>query len=57
LDKPALREVLNILGDEAALHLENVLEQAVAKYPFVIALTHVPPFKSWDERREALEIS
>ena len=45
LDKPALREALNILGDEAARHLEGVLEKALAKYPSVIALTHVPPFK------------
>jgi Icc protein len=45
LDKPALREALNVLGDEAARHFENVLQQAVAQYPFVIAVTHVPPFK------------
>ena len=45
LDKPTLREALNKLGDEAALHFENVLRQAVAQYPSVIAVTHVPPFK------------
>ena len=45
LDKPALREALNVLGDEAARHFENVLQQVVAQYPFVIAVTHVPPFK------------
>jgi 3',5'-cyclic AMP phosphodiesterase CpdA len=45
LDKVALREALNKLGDEAARHFENLLEEAVAKYPSVIAVTHVPPFK------------
>ncbi len=55
LDKPALREALNVLGDEAARHLERVLEQAVAKYPTVIALTHVPPFKeaAWYDGRQS----
>ena len=45
LDKPALREALNVLGDEAARHFEVVLQEAVAQYPSVIAVTHVPPFK------------
>ena len=45
LDKPALKEVLNRLGDEAACHFYGVLQQAVAEYSSVIALTHVPPFK------------
>jgi hypothetical protein len=45
LDKPALREALNVLGDEAARHFEVVLQQAVAQYPSVIAVIHVPPFK------------
>ena len=45
LDKPALREALNVLGDEAARHFERVLREAVLRYPEVIAVTHVPPFK------------
>jgi Icc protein len=45
LDKPALREALNVLGDEAARHFEVVLQEAVAQYAAVIAVTHVPPFK------------
>jgi Icc-related predicted phosphoesterase len=45
LDKPALREALNVLGDEAARHFEVVLQEAVAQYPSVIAVTHVPPFQ------------
>ncbi len=45
LDKPALAEALNVLGDEAARHLEKALRQAVSDYSSVIALTHVPPFK------------
>ncbi len=45
LDKPALQEALNGLGDEAARHFEVVLQQALARYPSVIAVTHAPPFK------------
>ncbi len=55
LDKPALRAALNALGDEAARHIENVLQEAVAKYPSVIAVTHVPPFKeaAWYDGRHS----
>ncbi|MCY2994372.1 MAG: metallophosphoesterase [Planctomycetota bacterium] len=55
LDKPALREALNVLGDEAARHFEVVLKQAVAQYPSVIAVTHVPPFKeaAWYDGRHS----
>ena len=55
LDKPALRAALNALGDEAARHFENVLQEAVAKYPSVIAVTHVPPFKeaAWYDGRHS----
>jgi hypothetical protein len=55
LDKPALREAMNALGDEAARHFENVLQEAVAKYPSVIAVTHVPPFKeaAWYDGRHS----
>jgi predicted phosphohydrolase len=45
LDKPALAEALNALGDEAARHLERALRPAVANHSSVIALTHVPPFR------------
>jgi len=38
LDKPALAELLNVLGDEAARHLESALRQAVANHSTVIAL-------------------
>jgi Icc protein len=55
IDKPALEEALNALGDEAANHLEVVLQQAVAEHSSVIALTHVPPFKeaAWYEGRHS----
>jgi 3',5'-cyclic-AMP phosphodiesterase len=55
LDKPALRETLNMLGDEAARHFQCVLQQAVARYPSVIAVTHVPPFKeaAWYDGRQS----
>ena len=55
LDKPALEEALNVLGDEAARHLETALTQAVADHSSVIALTHVPPFKeaAWHEGKHS----
>jgi len=55
LDKPALEEALNVLGDEAARHLETALAQAVANHSTVIALTHVPPFKeaAWHEGKHS----
>jgi len=45
LDKQRLRPILAALADEAARHFEIVLEQAARKYPNVIAVTHVPPFR------------
>jgi 3',5'-cyclic AMP phosphodiesterase CpdA len=36
---------LNQLGDEAAAHLENVLPPALRRFPNLILLTHVPPFR------------
>lgn len=45
LDKPALRAVLNALGDEAAGHVQAVLQRALVRYPSVIAVTHAPPFQ------------
>jgi len=55
LDKPALAELLNVLGDEAARHLERALRQAVTDHSTVIALTHVPPFKeaAWHEGKHS----
>lgn len=55
LDKPALEEALNVLGDEAARHIESALTVAAAKHPYVIALTHVPPFKeaAWYDGRHS----
>jgi predicted MPP superfamily phosphohydrolase len=53
LDKHALGETLRQLGDEAACHFRETLPQAVAAHPFVIGLTHVPPYKeaTWHEGR------
>jgi predicted phosphodiesterase len=45
LDKQRLRPILTALADEAAQHFERVLEAAASKYPHVIAVTHVPPFR------------
>lgn len=55
VDKPALKEALHGLGDEAADHLGVVLRQAVAEHSSVIALTHVPPFKeaAWYDGRHS----
>jgi 3',5'-cyclic AMP phosphodiesterase CpdA len=55
LDKPALEEALNVLGDEAARHIEAALQQATASYSSIIALTHVPPFKeaAWHEGKHS----
>lgn len=45
------RERLRALGDEAAAHVREVLPRALEKFPRVILLTHVPPFKEscWHE--------
>jgi len=45
LDRAALRKSLEAMGDAAARHFETVLPEAAGKYPRVIALTHVPPFR------------
>jgi predicted MPP superfamily phosphohydrolase len=52
-DKPALRQALHELGDEAARDLEASLEQAFSRYRRVILVTHVPPFQEsvWYEGR------
>jgi hypothetical protein len=45
LDKPALRQALQTLGDEAARYLNGVLPAAAERYPNVVIATHVPPFR------------
>jgi 3',5'-cyclic AMP phosphodiesterase CpdA len=52
-DKALLGPRLQKLGDEAAAHLRRVLPGALAKYPHVVVLTHVPPFREacWHEGR------
>ena len=45
LDRQRLKPILGALGDEAAQHFEKVLEAAASRYPNVIAVTHVPPFR------------
>ena len=53
LDKPALRRLLEALGDEAAAYMKEVLTAAAKQYPKVIVATHVPPFReaAWHEGR------
>lgn len=57
LDKPALRRMLETLGDEAAAYLKSVLIPATELYPQVIVATHVPPFReaAWHEGRTSGE--
>lgn len=45
-DRPALRARLEALGDEAAAHLRRLLPEALAGFPRVVVLTHVPPFRA-----------
>ncbi len=45
LDKVGLSNTMISLANEAAHHFEHVLTEAVSKYPTIIAVTHVPPFK------------
>lgn len=51
LDRTARLGKLRALGDESAAQLKKLLDEALAKYPRVIVLTHVPPFKEscWHE--------
>lgn len=51
LDKHGLRATMTVLADEAARHLQQVLEEAAAKCDTIIAVTHVPPFReaAWYE--------
>jgi Icc protein len=54
LDKPELGERLTRLGDEAAAHLEQVLQPALERFEHVLVLTHVPPFREAAWHRGAL---
>ncbi len=57
LDKPALRRMLETLGDEAAEYLKSVLVPAAEQYLRVIVATHVPPFReaAWHESRPSAD--
>lgn len=49
--KAALQRKLGVLGDQAAADLRPHLTEALARYPRVIVLTHIPPFREacWHE--------
>lgn len=51
LDKLRRLKVLNQLGDEAAAYIHKWLPAALAAYPHVVLVTHVPPFREacWHE--------
>jgi 3',5'-cyclic-AMP phosphodiesterase len=57
LDKENLLRTMTSLADEAAGHFATVLEEAAGKYPNVIAVTHVPPFReaAWYQGRTSSE--
>jgi predicted MPP superfamily phosphohydrolase len=44
LDAHARLATLHRLGEEAAQHLDRVLREAVAHFPHILLVTHVPPF-------------
>lgn len=45
LDSAARLRRLHALGDEAAAHFREVLPRALGRFPHVLLVTHVPPFK------------
>jgi 3',5'-cyclic AMP phosphodiesterase CpdA len=47
--KTTLEMMLNVLGNEAAIHLDSMLEASASRFQHTISLTHAPPFKeaSW----------
>jgi Icc protein len=45
LDKQQRLERLQALGDESAAHFRAVLPEALGRFPHVLVLTHVPPFR------------
>ncbi len=51
LDKPRRLKLLNQLGDDAAAYIRKWLPTALATYPHVVLVTHVPPFREacWHE--------
>ncbi|HEX8201456.1 MAG TPA: metallophosphoesterase [Isosphaeraceae bacterium] len=53
LDKPQRLAQLQALGDEAAAHFRAVLPEALGRFPHVLVLTHVPPFREacWHQGR------
>jgi 3',5'-cyclic-AMP phosphodiesterase len=53
LDKRRLKPILSGLADEAGRHFEVMLEEAASRYPSIIAVTHVPPFReaAWHQGR------
>ena len=57
LDKQRLKPILTALAEEAARHFEGVLAAAASKYPNVIAVTHVPPFReaAWYQGKTSAE--
>lgn len=52
-DRQALRRRLNELGEEAARSIAAHLAQALERYPRVVLVTHVPPFReaAWYDGR------
>ncbi len=51
LDRSGLRSELSVLGSQAARHFAEQLPKALERYPRVVAVTHVPPFReaAWFE--------
>lgn len=56
-DRGELVKILRRLGDEAADHFRTVLPEALASFPCVLLLTHVPPFPeaAWYEGKVSNE--
>lgn len=54
-DKVELAKRLARLGDEAAAHLAGLLPEALERFPHVVVVTHVPPFREacWHEGRNS----
>lgn len=50
-DRRGRQTLLQAMGDEAAAHVRRVLPLALGRYPHVVFLTHVPPFRGacWHE--------
>ena len=53
LDEERLLRKLNFLGDEAAAHFREVLPEALERFPELLVVTHVPPFREacWHQGR------